>query len=263
MSAIVWDAVGERLFEIGIDRVVLYVDGSDGVPWNGVTEVSEKSSGGSATPYYVDGFKYLNVPSSEEYGATITAFTYPDEFMVCDGTVNVDTGLYISHQPRKSFNLTYRTMIGNDVDGQDHAYKIHLIYNAMANPTTIDHKTMTDTADAETFSWDISVQPPLISGFKSTGHLVFDSRTAHPGALIQLEQTLYGSDTSDPAMPAFEDLLSIIAANASFSMTDNGDGTYTIVADDDALTVNADDSFVVNNISVVDNGDDTFSIGTT
>jgi hypothetical protein len=262
MSAIVWDDVGSRTFEIGIDRGVLYVDGQDGVPWNGLTEVNEKATGGSPTSYYVDGEKYLNVSSPEEFAATITAFTYPDEFMACDGTAMVDTGLYIRHQPRQPFSLSYRTKVGNDLNGMDFAYKIHLIYNALAAPSAVDNKTITDTVELSDFSWDLTVLPPTITGFKSTGHLVFDSRTAHPGALMQLEGILYGTDTTDPRIPAFDELLSIIAANANITVIDNGDGTFTIDADDDALTVGLDGSFTVNSNAVIDNGDGTFTIST-
>lgn len=252
MSAIEWNSVGDRRFEAGVDRGVLYVDDQDGVPWNGLTEVSEKASGGSATPYYVDGIKYLNISSPEEYAATITAFTYPDEFMVCDGTALIDTGLFVAHQPRKPFSFTYRTMTGNDVEGADYAYKIHLVYNALAEPSTYDHKSISDTVTPEDFSWDLSLQPPSIPGFYGSGHLIFDTRSAHPGAVAQLEQVLYGTDDTDPRFPQVDEILAIIAANANITVVDNDDGTFTLTADDDALTVTADTYEVNSNAVTVD-----------
>jgi hypothetical protein len=262
MSAIVWDDTGERLFELGIDRGVLYVDNQPGVPWNGLSEIEEKPTGGSATPYYLDGEKYLNVPSSEEFAGTITAYTYPDEFLPCDGTQQADIGLFVASQPRVPFNLTYRTLVGNDTSGTSYAYKIHLIYNALAEPSTRDNKTLSSSAaDPTEFAWDISVSPIQLPGYKSSGHLIFDTEVAHPGAVVQLEQLLYGTDTTDPAFPAFSDILAIIAENANIMVVDNGDGTYTLTADDDALTISGG-TFTVESNAVTDNGNGTFTIST-
>lgn len=262
MSRVIWDDVGEKTFRTGVDRGMLYVPGNDGVPWNGLTSVAEKASGGSATPYYIDGVKYQNVSSPEEYGATISAFTYPDEFAVCDGTAEVDTGLFIRHQPRKPFSFSYRTLLGNDVLGSDYGYVIHLVYNALANPSSRDGKSISATPDAETFGWDISVLPPAVTGFYASGHLEINSTIMHPGALAEIENILYGTDTANPRMPDVPEMLTIIAANASSSVVDNGDGTFTITADPDALVDNGDGTYSFNSNSVVDNGDGTFTIST-
>jgi hypothetical protein len=252
MSRLDWNTSGERYYESGIDRGVLYVPGQDGVPWNGLTAVSEKPTGGSATPYYYDGQKYQNVSSAEEYGATITAFTYPDEFMVCDGTGTMDLGFYIKHQPRLPFNLSYRTLIGNDVNA-NLGYKIHLIYGAMAEPTSMDNKTLTDSTDPDLFSWDISLLPPTVAGFRGSGHYVIDSRQLHVGALTELEGIFYGTDSTDPRIPAADEILTVIASYADITVVDNGNGTYTITADDDALDVD-ENNFTLTSLSVTTDG---------
>lgn len=260
MSRMVWDAIGGRLYEHGVDRGVLYVPGNEGVPWNGLTAVTEKVSGGDPTPYYIDGVKYINVPALEEFRATIEAYTYPDEFGQCDGTAQVGTGLFIRHQPRKPFSFSYRTKIGNDTAGEDYAYKIHLIYNAMATPSEIDNRTLADNVAPMLFSWDIAVLPDAISGFRGTGHLVLDSRYTHPGAIVSIEDILYGNDTGDPRMPTVADLLAAIDAAADLRVINNGDGTYTINGPDTAITMVDVNTFEVTwpSVSIIDVN--TFSI---
>jgi hypothetical protein len=255
MSRLDWNGVGERFYEAGVDRGVLYVPGQDGVPWNGLTAVSEKPSGGDVTAYYYDGQKYLNVSDPEEYVASIEAFTYPDEFMACDGTGTLDLGFYIKHQPRSPFSMSYRSLIGNDTQGTLNGYKIHLIYNAMAEPTSVDHKSLTDAVDPDVFSWDISVLAPVVYGFRGSGHYVIDSRKLHAGALIAVEDILYGTDSTDPRIPAYDEILTVIASYADITVVDNGDGTYTIVADDDALMVSTDE-FTLTSLSATISGDE-------
>lgn len=258
MSRLDWNTVGERFYEAGIDRGVLYVPGQDGVPWNGLTAVSEKPTGGDVSAYYYDGQKYQNVSEPEEYAATITAYTYPDEFMVCDGTGALDLGFYIKHQPRLPFSLSYRTLIGSDTEGLTNGYKIHLISNAMAEPSGIDNKSLTDAIDPDLFSWDISVLAPAVLGFRGSGHYVIDSRKLHAGALTELEGIFYGTDSTDPRLPAYDEILSVIASYADITVVDNGDGTYTITADDDALVV-TDDDFDLTSLSATISGD-TFTV---
>jgi hypothetical protein len=259
MTRLEWDSPGNRYFEAGLDRGVLYVPGFDGVPWNGLTGVAEKPSGAAATPYYVDGYKYLNEPSLEEFLATITAFTYPDEFMACDGTVLVDGGLYVMHQQRSPFSFTYRTKVGNDVSGTNLGYKIHLVYNAIATPSQRANASINNTVTPLDFSWDITVQPPAIDGFSPSGHMFIDSRIMNSGALSQIEDILYGTDSAAPRMPDMTEIVGIIAAISPIILTDNGDGTWTLTADDYALVV-GDGSFTFDSNTVTDNGDGTFTI---
>lgn len=208
MPRLTWGAVGERVFEAGVDHGVLYVDGADGVAWNGLTSVSESSSGAELSEYYVDGIKYLQLLAAEEFVATIEAYTYPDEFAQCDGTRPVGHGLFMTQQPRKEFGLSYRTKVGNDVDGIDLGYKIHLVYNALAAPTARPNNTITESVDPFNFSWTISTKPPTFVGYKPTAHMVIDSRDTPSDLLAQIEDILYGSADSDPArLPSVAELI--------------------------------------------------------
>src|ERR1700761_1258402 len=246
MSRIDWNTVGERFYEVGIDRGVLYVGDNGGVPWNGLTKVDVKPTGGDSASYYYDGQKYAMVSAPEEYGATLTAFTFPDEFLPCDGTAQVDTGFFIRHQPRQPFSLSYRSLIGNDVDGTGHAYRIHLVYNALAAPTESSYATLTDNTDPGDFSWDISVLPPAVSGFKPSGHFMLDTRTAHPGTISDLENALYGTDSSDPYIPDFATVLAMVGAYADFTVTDFGNGTFRVTAPAANMTDNGDGTYEIN-----------------
>ena len=211
--AINWDQSGERLYETGVDRGVLYVmkdtisDATkpyeNGVAWNGLTAVNESPSGGEPTPLWADNIKYLNLISAEEFGATIEAYMYPDEFYVCDGTRSIATGAYIGQQPRKQFGFSYRTLLGNDTQFNDHGYKLHLVYGCFATPTEKSYATVNDSPEAATFSWTVSTTPVAVSGFKPTAHLFFDSTAVPAAKLALLEALLYGTPASgnDPAVP--------------------------------------------------------------
>lgn len=194
--AIQWDAEGQRLYEVGVDRGVLYTKAAsgynNGVAWNGLTAVNENPSGGEPTALWADNTKYLNLLSAEEFGATIEAYTYPDEWAECDGSKAAATGVYIGQQTRKPFGFTYRTLIGNDTDSQDHGYKIHLIYNATAKPSSKNYETVNDTPSAITFSYEISTTPVAVTNHKPTAHLVIDSTKADATKLTSFEQMLYG-----------------------------------------------------------------------
>jgi hypothetical protein len=206
MTQLSWDTVGERFYETGVDHGVLYLPDAGGAydtgfAWNGLVSVTESPSGAEATPTYADNIKYLNLISAEEFGATIEAYTYPDEFGQCDGTASPSTGVYIGQQRRKTFGLSYRTRIGNDVDATDFGYKIHLIYGALAAPTEKAYSTINDSPEAITFSWEVSTTPVLVPGFKPTATLTIDSTKVSPTALATLEQQLYGTVGSDPQLP--------------------------------------------------------------
>lgn len=203
MSKLVWDKTGERLYETGVDRGVLYpaqVGGtySNGVAWNGLTAVTESPSGAEASPIYADNIKYLNLVSAEEFGATIEAYTYPDEFAECDGSAELAEGVMIGQQARKTFGLCYRTVLGNDVDNNDHGYKLHLIYGAQAAPSEKGYTTINDSPEAITFSWEISTTPVNVKGFKPTACVTIDSTKVDAGKLADLEEILYGKDSTEP-----------------------------------------------------------------
>lgn len=238
MTRLVWDKVGERTFELGVSNGVLYVDGSDGVPWNGLISVAESPSGGDITPYYVDGIKYLNHATTEEFEATVEAYTYPEEFGVCDGTAPVKYGLYATQQPKKSFGLSYQTKIGNDVDGVDHGYKIHLVYDATAAPSSRPNHSMNDSTDPSNFSWKIVTKPPTFVGYKPTAHFVIDSREVPSDLMNQVTDILYGSSDSAPRLPSVPELL-FIFNEYDTSIFDAGYLTeeYFTTFDSDVVTV--------------------------
>lgn len=208
MSRLTWDNNGERLYETGVKQGVLYpiqADGkySKGVAWNGLTAVTESPSGAEATALYADDIKYLNLISNEEFGATIEAYTYPDEFAECDGSASLVDGVTLGQQKRKTFGLCYRTSLGNDVDGNDYGYKLHLVYGCLAAPSEKAYATINDSPEAITFSWEISTTPVNVAGFKPTSQITIDSTKADKTKLTALEDILYGKDgeTTEGAGP--------------------------------------------------------------
>lgn len=209
MTRLAWGSHGERFFETGIDRGVLYLPGQDGVPWNGLKAVNEAPTGGEPTPYYIDGFKYLNVATAEEFKATLDAFSSPDEFARCDGKQSIQNGLFATQQPRLPFNLSYRTLVGNDIKGTEHGYKIHLVYNALAAPAQRSNQTIGNTTAPLTLSWGITTTPPKMNGLKPTAHLVIDSRLTPPNLMTVIEDILYGSDDVNPTLPSVEELMGL------------------------------------------------------
>lgn len=222
MSKIVWDKTGERLYETGVKNGVLYLqtDGvyNKGVAWNGLTAVTESPSGAEATALYADDMKYLNLYSAEEFGATIEAYTYPDEFAECDGSKELVDGVVIGQQTRKVFGLCYRTVIGNDTDGEAHGYKLHIIYGAMASPSEKAYATINDSPEAITFSWEVTTTPVNVTGAKPTASVVIDSTKADPTKLAALEVILYGKDPTteggsdgvDPRLPLPDELKTLM-----------------------------------------------------
>lgn len=217
MSKLVWDEIGSRYFETGVKKGVLYpaVNGTypKGVAWNGLTAVNENPSGAEASQLYADNIKYLNLYSTEEYGATIEAYTYPDEFAQCDGSAEIATGVVIGQQKRKPFGFSYVTILGNDTDGVDMGYKIHLVYGAMASPTDKSYSTINDSPDAVTFSWEVSTTPVEVPGFKPTASVTIDSTKAKASELKALEDILYGTESKDPRLPLPTELLSIFSTS--------------------------------------------------
>jgi len=207
---LVWGSVGERIYETGVDRGVLYVGSTPGVAWNGLISISESTSGGSAKPYYMDGVKYLNIASAEEFEATLNAFSAPREFGPCDGIASIQNGLLATQQPRKSFGLSYRTKVGNDVD-PEHGYRVHLVYNALAAPSQRSHKTFGSSIDLTDLSWSITTLPPSITGYKPTAHLIIDTTLADSDAVAAAEVILYGDDSHSARIPTPDELAAIFA----------------------------------------------------
>lgn len=216
MAKLVWNEAGKRLYETGVDRGVLYVsDGSGGyqkgVVWNGLVSVNESPSGAEATPLYAGNVKYVELMSNEEFGASIEAYTYLEEFEQCDGSAELADGITIGQQPRKSFGLCYRTKIGNDTAGDEHGYKIHLIYGAKAAPTEKSYTTINDSPEAITFSWEITTTPIEVAGHKPTATLTIDSTKVTPTALTAIETKLYGDTTGEATLPTPAEILALIA----------------------------------------------------
>jgi len=224
MARLVWDQTGERTYETGVKNGVLYVANTDGtyqngVAWNGLVSVSENPTGAEATAIYADDMKYLNIISAEEFEATIEAYTYPDEFMLCDGSamlgnaaVGATTGVYVGQQSRRSFGFVYRTTLGNDTVNNDYGYKLHIIYGAVASPSEKEYSTINDSPEAITFSWDIKTTPIPVTGLKTTATLVIDSTKIAAAKLTQIEDSLYGSSSTEPTILLPDAIVAILNA---------------------------------------------------
>lgn len=219
MAAITWDATGERLFETGVDHGVLYPISSsgtydNGVAWNGLSAITESPSGAEATAVWADNIKYVNLLSAEEFGATVEAYTYPDEFAICDGSAELVDGVIVGQQARKVFGLCYRTKIGNDVDGNDHGYKLHIIYGAQASPSEKAYNTINDSPEAISFSWEVTTTPVNVTGMNATSYLVIDSTKCDAEKLTALEKILYGSAEPDtaPRLPLPDEIKTLMTS---------------------------------------------------
>ena len=215
MSKIVWDAVGEHIFETGVRNGVLYLKDaqgaySTGVAWNGLTSVSESPEGAEPTDLYADDIKYLTLMSAENFKATIEAYTYPDEFAECDGSATIADGVTIGQQSRKPFGLCYRTAIGNDTDGNEHGYKLHIVYGCQASPSEKQYSTINDSPEAITFSWEVSTTPVNVNGKKPTATLIIDSTKADKTKLTALEDILYGSESVEPRLPLPDEIATLM-----------------------------------------------------
>lgn len=222
MSKIVWDKTGEHKYETGVSKGVLYplVSGAypKGVPWNGLSTVTESPSGAEATAIYADNIKYLNLYSAEEYGATVEAYTYPDEFEACDGSAKIGEGVTIGQQDRQAFGMSYQTLIGNDTEGENHGYKIHIIYGAKASPSEVSHNSVNDSPEASSMSWELTTTPVNVTGHKPTSSLEIDSTKVDPEKLAALEEILYGKDETtegagdgvEPRLPLPDEIMELL-----------------------------------------------------
>lgn len=219
MAKLVWDQTGERRYEIGVSKGVIYPQAEggtypNGVVWNGLTAVTESPSGAEFTPLYADDMKYLNLQSVEELGATVEAYTYPDEFALCDGSAAIATGVMVGQQPRKTFGMCYRTAIGNDVDSNNHGYKLHLLYGCLASPSEKAYTTINDSPEAITFSWEITTTPVNVTGAKPTASLTIDSTKVDAAKLKQLEDILYGTESDEARMPLPDEIAQLFGKAA-------------------------------------------------
>ena len=215
MSKIVWDAIGEHTFETGVRNGVLYLKDAEGayntgVAWNGLTSVSESPEGAEATDLYADDIKYLTLMSAENFKATIEAYTYPVEFEECDGSATIANGVVIGQQSRKPFGLCYRTAIGNDTDGNEHGYKLHIVYGCQASPSEKQYSTINDSPEAITFSWEVNTTPVNVNGKKPTATLIIDSTKADKAKLTALEAILYGSEEQEPRLPLPDEIATLM-----------------------------------------------------
>lgn len=210
MTKLRWDQVGERLYEAGVDRGVLYLSDNTGVPWNGLISVEENLGEDTSEPAYFDGVKYNDVPSTGDYSASLTAFTYPDEFLDFEGITDLGNGLFVDGQDSKFFGLSYRTLVGNDIDGTEYGYKIHLIYNLTAVPSSNNYETLTDSPNPMQFGWNITGVPQEAPGYRPTAHVIFDSRFLKKEILSGIEDILYGDADSDALLPSIAELMDIV-----------------------------------------------------
>lgn len=215
-----WDQTGERMYETGVSNGVLYPQKSDGsydygVAWNGLSSVTESPSGAEPTAIYADNIKYLTLVSAEEFGATVEAYTYPDEFAECDGSAEVADGVMVSQQDRKAFGMAYKTIIGNDTEKNAHGYKLHMIYGATAAPSEKGYSTVNDSPEAMTLSWELSTTPVEVTNHKPTASITIDSTKANPDKLKALEDILFGSDESEARLPLPDEIISLMKEDVS------------------------------------------------
>lgn len=217
MTVLLWDQTGQRRYETGVDHGVLYIPTlgvyDNGVAWNGLTNVTESPSGAEANPMYADNMKYLNLFSLEQFGATIEAYTFPDEFVLFDGSVVPHPGVTVGQQTRKTFGLSYRTKLGNDVDADDFGYKLHLVYGASAMPSERSYATINDSPDIITFSWELTTVAAAVTGLKPTSLITIDSTTVSPANLTTLENALYGTVGTDPRLPLPDEVIAMFAGS--------------------------------------------------
>ncbi len=220
MAQITWDNVGDKIYETGTDHGVLYAGAgyTEGVAWNGLTGVTESPSGAEPQPQYADNIKYLNIISAEDFGLTIEAFTYPDEFAVCDGSAELTPGVMIGQQDRKTFGFSYRTQIGNDSVGQNFGYKLHLIYGCVASPSEKAYTTINESPEAITFSWEVTTTPVPVTGYKPAAQLTINSTeftsSEMKTKLTALETILYGTAEAEPRMPLPDEVLTLLGGAA-------------------------------------------------
>jgi hypothetical protein len=260
MTRVVWNRVGERLYQTGVDRGVLYPQGETGVPWNGLISVNESSSGGDPKAYYIDGYMYALRPTREDFQGSIEAFMYPKEFERCDGTKGMGRGLHLGNQRRYPFGLSYRTVVGNDISGESYGYKLHIVYNALANPSSRDYRTISDDPEAITFNWSFSTKPIRVIGHKPIPHIIVDSHETQPSLLVALEDILYGSATTPPRLPTPTEVITLFEEWPEMTVIDNGDGTFTVDGPENVVSLLNSTTYQITSDAAIDGGNGTFTV---
>lgn len=259
MTAITWDDVGQRFFETGVQKAVLYLPDGSAVPWNGIKSITEKTVGAESSPLYFDGVKYAESSSIGTFAGIIRAYTYPDEFLDLEGVVGVSNGLYVTNQEPKRFGLSYQTKIGNDVEGADLGYKIHVLYNLLATPSDTTN-TSNFGNDPIEFEWSVSSIPGIISGYRPTSHLIFDSREMGELLLKDIETTLYGDEFVNARLPDISTFISYANNWVIIRITDNLDGTWTATGPDELFTMLDATTFQIIQANAVYLDSDTYAI---
>jgi hypothetical protein len=260
MSRLSWANFGQRYYELGVDRGVLYVDSDAGVAWSGLVSIAESPSGGGAKPFYIDGYKYLNIADDEEFEAKISAFYSPPEFDECDGIKLIQPGLYATQQRRKSFGLSYRTRIANDIDNENYSYKIHIVFNALAEPTDHTYASLDDKNEAPVLAWSITTKPVYIPNVGYVAHLVINASEATPYALNQLEDILYGTDDDPPRLPTGSEIAAMFEDAAPLQVLDAGNNIYIISGSGLVVKQLDETQYQITADTVVEIDADTYSI---
>lgn len=264
MTEITWDDRGSRLYEVGLDRGVLYLVSGAAVAWNGLVSVSESLVGASQTPLYFNGQKYSDFLIPGDFAATMNAVTYPDELLELEGYGNSGTGLFVASQRAKRFGLSYRTLIGDDIEGLDFAYKIHILYNVVATVQNPRYQTLSDSNTPSEFSWSLSASPKPILGFRPSAHVVVDSRHVDPEVLADLERLLYGTAYSLPRQLTPTQLLSYLERTPTgISIIDHGDGTWSAAGPSTDITMTDATTFQIDNANSTVVDADTYTISST
>lgn len=262
MTALEWDKTSERLYEDGLDRGVLYPSSGPGVCWNGLTAVDENLSE-TSTPFFLDGLKYLDVPSIEDYEAKLSAITYPDEFLEYDGVMLLDNGAYVDNQGSKQFGLSYRTLVGNDTQKTDFGYKIHLVYNLTAQIDAKSYTTQSSSVALTPMAWTIFAVPEYLPGYRPTAHIIFDTTKLNEFLVAELEKILYGTATDEPRLPSLTEIQEFVIGWDLFKVTDHGDGTWSIEGPDELITMLDFETFQIDEVDVTYLDTNTYTITTT
>lgn len=260
MGILQWDQAGERFYEAGVDRGVLYLSDGRGVAWNGLINVNEKTIGSGESPLYFDGVKYGDHIAPGDFAASIRAYTYPDEFLEFEGLADVGNGLYVANQMPKRFGLSYRTKVGNDTEGFELGYKIHILYNLIATPAPKNYQTTLDNSATE-FEWNVTAVPVEIPGYRPSAHLIFDTRDTNPLLITDIENSLYGTELEDAKLPGIASLVNFIGNWVIIRITDNNDGTWTAEGPDNLISMLDATTFQIIQANAVYLDADTYMIG--
>ena len=262
MTKLAWSRVGERFFETGVDRGVIYPNkvGLNPASWSGLIGISENPTGGDAKPFYIDGYKFQNRFTPEEYAASVEAFMYPRVFDECQGNPHLGNGLYLTGQAKIPFGLSYRTKIGNDLMGQNYAHKIHFVWNALVAPANKSYQTVSDNPSANTFTWDITTKDIKVAGRRQTAHMVVDTSLMSPPLLQELEDLIYGTDSTAPQLPTPTELITLVVGWPTLFITDHGNGIFTASGPDDVVRLATPRAYEINAETAEADGNGNFEV---